>query len=131
MDVAFRSPQVVLFSADPERAAAFYRALGFREVFRTPRDGAPIHVDVELDGYRIGFSSIASTRDDHDLDPVDSGQRAAVILWTDHVHAAYAEVTAAGATPLHPPAPWLDDLEIAWLADPDGHPLQLVQRVAR
>jgi catechol 2,3-dioxygenase-like lactoylglutathione lyase family enzyme len=130
MDAVFRTPQVVLFCDSPARSAVFYSRLGFRETFRTPADGDPIHVDLELDGYRIGFASIDSTRDDHGLDPVGSGQRAAVILWTDDVEAAFEQVTAAGATPLHPPAPWLGTLRIAWLADPDGHPIQLVQRVA-
>ena len=36
--VGFGSPQVVLFSRDVERAAAFYAALGFEEVFRTPEE---------------------------------------------------------------------------------------------
>jgi len=40
----FRSPQVVLFSADVSRAAAFYEALGFTETRRVPVDGEPIHM---------------------------------------------------------------------------------------
>lgn len=46
----FRTPQVVLFTRDIDRATAFYGALGFREVFRTPEAGTPIHVDLALDG---------------------------------------------------------------------------------
>ena len=98
----FTAPQVVLFSPDVERAAAFYRRLGFREVFRTPQDGPPIHVDVELDGYRLGLASEASTRDDHGLDPVVQGQRAAVVLWTGDTPSAYVAIwthaAAAGAS---------------------------------
>lgn len=45
-----------------------------------PTDGEPIHVDLELEGYKIGIASAASTRDDHGLDPIAEGQRAAVIL---------------------------------------------------
>jgi glyoxylase I family protein len=81
----FRSPQVILFSQDVERAAAFYSGLGFAETFRVPMDGEPIHVDLELDGYKLGIASVDSTRDDHGLDPVAHGQRAAVILWTEDV----------------------------------------------
>ncbi|GEK81233.1 VOC family protein [Agrococcus baldri] len=126
--VTFGDPQVILFSADVERAAAFYRAFGFAERFRTPALGAPIHVDLELDGMRFGIASIASTRDDHGLAPVDHGQRAAVILWCDDVDAALAETEARGIPTLAAPEPWLTDLRIAWIADPDGHPVQLVQR---
>ena len=92
-----------------------------------PADGDPIHVDLALDGYKIGIASFASTRGDHGLDPVPEGQRAAVILWTDDTPAAFAELTANGAPGLVPPHEWLGCLLIAWIADPDGHPIQIVQ----
>ena len=127
MKAAFRTPQVILFSADVERAAAFYVGLGFVETFRVPTSGEPIHVDLVLDGYKLGIASLDSTRNDHGLDPVAVGQRAAVTLWTDDVDAAFAEVTARGAPALAPPDAWLGRLRLAWVADPDGHPVQLVQ----
>ena len=123
----FREPQVILFSEDVSRAAAFYQALGFRETFRVPVEGEPIHVDLVLDGYKLGIASVASTRDDHGLDPVSEGQRTAVILWTDDTAAAYAELTAKGVPGLKGPHEWLGRLLIAWIADPDGNPVQLVQ----
>lgn len=119
----------MLFSRDVERAAAFWARLGFRETFRVPEDGAPIHVDLELDGYRLGLASVDSTRDDHGLEPVDDGQRAAVVLWTDDVAAAYRELTAAGVPGLGEPHAWLGRLLIAWVLDPDGHPVQLAQHL--
>ena len=123
----FRDPQLVLFSDDLSRAVAFYSRLGFVETFRTPTEGEPIHVDLTLDGYKIGIASVASTRDDHGLAPIPEGQRAAVILWTDDAAAAFAEVTANGAPPLAGPHEWLGRLLIAWIADPDGNPIQIVQ----
>ncbi len=123
----FRSPQVILFSDDVPRAVEFYRHLGFRETFRVPTDAEPIHVDLELDGYKIGIASGASTRDDHGLSPITRGQRAAVILWTDDTAAAYDKLTADGAQGLAGPYEWLGRLLIAWVADPDGNPVQLVQ----
>ena len=101
----FRSPQVILFSDDLPRAAAFYEGLGFVETFRTPVEGEPIHVDLALDGYKIGIAAGDSTRDDHGLDPITTSQRAAVILWTDDAAAAFAQLTSAGcdteaATPM-------------------------------
>jgi glyoxylase I family protein len=123
----FRSPQVILFSNDVLRAVEFYTGLGFAETFRVPTDAEPIHVDLELDGYKIGIASVASTRDDHGLDPIGEGQRAAVILWTDDTPAAYAILTAGGAPALAAPHEWLGRLLIAWTADPDGNPVQIVQ----
>ena len=126
---SFRDPEVILFSPDVERAAAFYSSLGFAETFRVPTEGVPIHVDLTLDGYKLGVASVASTRDDHGLDPVPDGQRAAVILWTDDTRAAFAEVTAMGAPALAGPHEWLGRLLIAWVADPDGNPIQIVQHL--
>jgi catechol 2,3-dioxygenase-like lactoylglutathione lyase family enzyme len=126
----FRTPQVILFSENLPRAIAFYTRLGFAETFRVPLDGEPIHVDLSLDGYKIGIASVSSTRDDHGLDPVPKGQRAAVILWTDDTAAAFADITAEGATALVSPHEWLGRLLIAWIADPDGNPIQIVQNLS-
>ncbi|SCE94786.1 Glyoxalase-like domain-containing protein [Micromonospora chokoriensis] len=125
----FRDPQVILFSKDVSRTSEFYTGLGFAETFRVPTEGEPIHVDLVLDSYKIGIASVASTRDDHGLDPVPQGQRAAVILWTDDTAAAYAELTANGVPALAAPHRWLDRLLIAWVADPDGNPIQIVQQL--
>ena len=123
----FRTPQVILFSPNLPRAVAFYASLGFRESFRVPAEGDPIHVDLTHDGYKIGIASVASTRNHHGLDPVPEGQRAAVILWTDDTAAAFARLTASGAPALAPPHEWLGRLLIAWIADPDGNPIQIAQ----
>lgn len=123
----FRSPQIVLLCSELPATAAFYSALGFVEVFRTPAEGDPIHVDLELDGYRIGLATVASTREHHGLDPVGTGQRAAVVLWTDDVSAAHCRLVDGGAPDLAAPHVWLGRLLIAWVADPDGHVVQVVQ----
>ncbi len=120
---------MILLSDDLPRAAAFYEGLGFVETFRTPADGVPIHVDLALDGYTLGIASGDSTRDDHGLDPITTGQRVAVILWTDDVVATFAELTSAGIPALMPPHEWLGRLLIAWIADPDGNPVQIVQHL--
>jgi glyoxylase I family protein len=126
----FHEPQIVLFSDDIQRAVAFYARLGFTETFRVPEQGEPIHVDLALDGYTIGIASGASTRDDHGLAPFTTGQRAAVILWTTDTQAAYDHLTDELRVPgLQPPHRWLDRLLIAWVEDPDGNPIQIVQHL--
>jgi catechol 2,3-dioxygenase-like lactoylglutathione lyase family enzyme len=123
----FRTPQIVLFTRDMERARTFYGALGFDETFRTPMTGSPIHVDLVLDGYRLGLATASSAREDHGLDPAGDSQRATVVLWSDDAPAGYARLVELGATPIKPPAPWLDRLLVAWAEDPDGHLVQVVQ----
>lgn len=123
----FHDPQVILFSGNVEQSAKFYTGLGFIETFRVPEEGTPIHVDMVLDGYKIGIASVDSTRDDHGLNPVADGQRAAVVLWTEDVDVAYETMTSRGCPGLSSPHIWLERLKIAWLADPDGHPIQIVQ----
>ena len=125
----FRTPQIVLFTRDIDRAVEFYRSIGFDEVFRTPADGTPIHVDLELDGYRLGLATEASTREDHGLHPLATGQRAAVILWTDDTTGGYMRLQELGAAPVKSPELWLDRMLIAWAEDPDGHLIQVVQNV--
>lgn len=130
--MTFTRPEVILFTADVERSARFYTGLGFTETFRaTGADGEPIHVDLELDGYRIGFALIASARDDHGLDPVATGQRGTVTLWSDDVRADHERLVGEGARSLHGPRVWLDRLLVAWVQDPDGHPVQLCQPLSR
>lgn len=129
-DPVFREPQAIFFSADVERAAAFYRRLGFTETFRTPAHGVPIHIDLELDGYKLGFASLDSSREHHGLDPVTSGQRATVTVWTDDTAGAYQALTGEGIPGLAGPQRWLDRLLIAWVLDPDGHPVQIVQELS-
>jgi catechol 2,3-dioxygenase-like lactoylglutathione lyase family enzyme len=124
---AFRTAQVILFSDDLPRAVAFYSRLGFTETFRVPEAGDPIHVDLVLGGYKIGIATAASARDDHGLEPMAEGQRVTVVLWTDDTAAAYQELVAGGVPALAAPHVWLDRMLIAWIADPDGNPVQLVQ----
>ena len=124
----FTDPQVVLFCVDVEGTAGFYRRLGFTEAFRTPAEGPPKHVDVVLGGFRLGLAGHDASREDHGLETNREPSRAAVILWCEDTPAAYRALLEAGAAPLAEPAPFLDSLLIAWAADPEGHPIQVVQR---
>jgi catechol 2,3-dioxygenase-like lactoylglutathione lyase family enzyme len=125
----FHEPQVVPFCADVDGTAAFYRRLGFSEAFRTPADGAPKHIDVVLDGFRLGLASHRATREDHGLPTNRDPSRAAVILWCDDTPAAYRALLEAGAISLAEPHRFLDGLLVAWATDPEGHAIQVVQRV--
>ena len=126
----FRDPQVNTYVRDVETMVRFYtQELGFQETFRTPEAGPPVHVEVRLGGLILGFADIAATREMHGL-AVDAGpKRAEVAVWTDDVDAAFARLIAAGATPLSPPHNFIGRLRAAWIADPDGGPVQMVSEL--
>jgi catechol 2,3-dioxygenase-like lactoylglutathione lyase family enzyme len=52
-----------------------------------------------------------------------------IALWTDDVDAAFADLVDAGARALSAPHDWLGGtLRVAWVADPDDNPVELVER---
>jgi len=124
----FRTPMINLYTLDIEKSLAFYRGLGFVETFRTPREGNPDHVELILDGFTVGIAAAAAAAADHGLQPNLDGRAIEIVLWTDDTDGAFARLTAGGARALSPPHDWLEDLRIAWVTDPDGNPIQLVQR---
>jgi catechol 2,3-dioxygenase-like lactoylglutathione lyase family enzyme len=124
----FRNPAINLYTRDVLRLARFYAGLGFRETFRTPDAGTPVHVELTLDGFTIGIASVDAAVAHHGLSPDLGGRPVEIVLWTDAADRAYARLTAGGAPALSPPHDFLADLRAAWVADPDGNPIQLVQR---
>jgi catechol 2,3-dioxygenase-like lactoylglutathione lyase family enzyme len=124
----FSAPQINIYTADVERALSFYTGLGFEERFRYAPDGAPVHVELVLDGFTLGIADVEAARADHGLKPSLEGQAVEVVLWCDDTDAAFARLTAAGALALSDPHDWLGNLRLAWVADPDGNPIQLVER---
>jgi catechol 2,3-dioxygenase-like lactoylglutathione lyase family enzyme len=122
----FSAPQITLYSKDIRRSMDFWAGLGFAEVFRYAPAGEPVHVELALDGFKLGIADVAAARADHGLDPNLDGQAVEVVLWCEDTDAAYAKLTAAGAPVLSGPHDWLADLRLAWVADPDGNPIQLV-----
>jgi uncharacterized glyoxalase superfamily protein PhnB len=123
----FRNPAINIYSHDVRRLVRFYASLGFRETFRTPDEGAPVHVEVTLDGFTIGIASVDAAAAHHGLSPDLGGRPVEIVLGTDDTDRDYARLTAGGAPSLSPPHDFLADLRAAWVADPDGNPIQLVQ----
>lgn len=123
----FRDPQVNLHVADAEATAAFYRdVFEFRETFRTPASGPANHIELRLGTFVLGAATFAAAGRTHGIDLAAGSARSEIVLWTDDVDVAFARVTAQGARPLSAPHDFLDRLRAAWVADPDGNPIQLV-----
>ena len=124
----FRNPAINMYSRDVIRLVRFYASLGFQETFRTPDEGTPVHVEVTLDGFKIGITSVDAAVADHGLSPDLGGRPVEIVLWTDATDRDYARLTAAGVPSLSPPHDFLAHLRVAWVADPDGNPIHLVER---
>ena len=125
----FRDPQVNVYVADVEGMARFYReVLGFTETFRAPAEGRPVHVELRLGAFVVGMAGIAAARAMHGIDVGGDRPRAEVVLWTDDVAAAFETGVAAGPRPLAEPHDFLGSVRAAWVADPEGNPVELVTR---
>lgn len=125
----FRAPMINLYSRDLPRAMAFYSELGFVETFRTPASGEPVHIELTLDGFTLGIATIEAAEQHHGLRSRGEGRWIEIVLWTDDTDAALNALVAKGALLLSPAHDFLDGkLRAAWIADPDGNPVQLVQR---
>lgn len=124
----FKAPMINLYSRDLSRAAAFYSELGFVETFRTPASGEPVHIELALDGFTLGIATIEAAQEHHRLRPEGEGRWIEIVLWTEDTDAALDALIAKGAPLLSPAHDFLDGkLRAAWIADPDGNPIQLVQ----
>lgn len=128
----FRDPQINRYAQDVETLVSFYtRQLGFVETFRTPRTGVPEHVELRLGGLVLGFAGVGAARATHGLDLDTGAAGVELVLWTGDVDLAYTHLLAAGARALSAPHDFLDGrLRSAWVADPEGGPIQLVMQRA-
>jgi predicted enzyme related to lactoylglutathione lyase len=125
----FRAPMINLYSRDLSRAVAFYLELGFVETFRTPASGEPAHIELTKDGFTLGIATLEAAKEHPGLRPRGEGRWIEIVLWTDDTDGALKALVAKGAPLLSPAHDFLDGkLRAAWIADPDGNPIQLVQR---
>lgn len=126
----FERPQVNFYVLDAEKSARFYQeSFGFTETFRTPEHGPPAHVELRLGTFTLGLATIEALRDVHGIITTVSGPpRAEVVVWTDDVDLAYADLEARKVRTLSAPHDFAGSLRAAWVADPDGNPVQIVMR---
>lgn len=125
----FRAPMINLYAADLPRTAAFYAELGFTETFRTPQAGEPVHIELTLEGFTLGIATREAASGHHNLPPAGEGRSIEIVLWTEGTDAALGALAARGVRILSAPHDFLEGkLRAAWIADPDGNPIQIVQQ---
>ncbi len=125
----FRNHLVNLYSANIARSLCFYRdLLGSPETFRVPREGPPDHVELELGPLNLAVSTLEALRRDHGLSGGGGPPRGELVLWVPDVDFAYSWLGRQGVQSLSRPHDFAGTLRGAWVADPDGNPVQLVAR---
>jgi lactoylglutathione lyase len=127
--VTFREAFPILYSADVERAVAFYRdAFGFEIGFRWPAEGPLEFAYLRLEPLGIGIGRAG--------DDALHGERTdaprggfELCLYTDDVDATAARLRELDAPILLEPAdqPWGERL--LYTRDPDGTPVQVTMKL--
>jgi lactoylglutathione lyase len=122
---------VNLYTRDIEAGRHFYgELLGFTETFRTPTDGIPEHVELQLNGFTIGLGTVDAAKRVHGVEPAPGSPAMALVLWTDDVDEAYATLVAAGAPVVEPPHDTGNNNRNALLRDPDGNLVEIVAKIS-
>jgi lactoylglutathione lyase len=122
---------VNLYTRDIEAGIRFYRdLLGFEETFRTPTEGTPEHVELRLNGFTIGLGMVEAARRAHGVDASPGSPAMALVVWTDDVDSAYADLVAAGVPAVQPPHDSGNNNRNALLRDPDGNLVEIVAKVS-
>jgi lactoylglutathione lyase len=120
---------VNLYTRDIEAALRFYRdQLGFQETFRTPREGTPEHVELTLDGFLVGLGTVEAARRVHGVEASPGTPAMVIVIWTEDVDQAFAQLTVAGVPALQPPHDTGNDNRNALLSDPDGNLVEIVSK---
>jgi len=130
MIIRFTRPAINYYVENVEVAAQFYiEHFGFVETFRTPQQGAPVHVEVTLGSFVLGIESQEASQTMHGL-PLEPGgfPHAELALRTENVDEAYAMLMEKGVVSISAPHNLLPSLRVAWIRDPDGNPVRIVTR---
>jgi lactoylglutathione lyase len=127
----FVSGLVNLYTNHIEASIHFYRdLLGFKETFRTPRDGVPAHVELDLGGFTVGLGTVEAAKAVHGVDATPGSPALAIVVWTEDVDEAFATLAAAGVPAVQGPHDVGNGNRSALLRDPDGTLVELVAKVS-
>jgi len=126
MTVASAMPN--LYSADVERAVAFYRdLLGGTQTFRTPAEGPATHVELRLGDVIIALSSRDAVAGQGLPEPT-AGHPMELVVGCDSTDDLVSALRAAGVPILVEPHNHVSGHRRAYVADPDGNWIAIASR---
>ena len=117
----------ILYTADLAEALGFYRdLLGFEVTYRFPAEGDPEFV--ALNGIAL-TATIEGQVGLHGWPVAPHSGGFELCVYTDDVDAAVEELRSRGVLVLTEPVnqPWNE--RMAYVADPDGHPVMICQKL--
>jgi lactoylglutathione lyase len=121
---------VNLYTGDIEASLHFYRdLLGFVETFRTPLEGVPEHVELELGGFGIGLGTVEAAKRVHGVEASPGSPAMVIVVWTDDVDRAFEYLAFLGTPVVQPPHDTGNNNRNAVLRDPDGNLVEIVAKV--
>ena len=123
---------VNLYTRNIEAGIRFYRdLLGFRETFRTPKEGTPEHVELALNGFGVGLGTVEAAKRVHGVDASPGSPAMVLVVWTDDVDQSFELLTSAGTPVVQSPHDTGSSNRSALLRDPDGNLVEIVAKRRR
>jgi len=124
----FTEGLVNLYTRNIEAGIRFYRdLLGFRETFRTPKEGAPTHVELTLNGFGVGLGTVEAAKRRHGVDASPGSPAMVLVMWTDDLDKSFKLMASAGTPVVQPPHD-AGNNRSALLRDPDGNLVEIVAK---
>ena len=128
----FKEGFVNLYTRDIEAGIHFYRdLLGFRETFRTPKEGTPEHVELVLNGFGVGLGTVEAAKRRHGVDAAPGTPAMVLVIWTDDLEKSFELLKSAGTPIVQPPHDVGSSNRSALLRDPDGNLVEIVAKKRR
>jgi len=123
---------VNLYTRNIEAGIHFYRdLLGFRETFRTPKEGTPEHVELTLNGFGVGLGTVEAAKRVHGVEAAPGSPAMVLVVWTDDVDKSFELLKSVGTPVVQLPHNTGSSNRNALLRDPDGNLVEIVAKRRR
>jgi lactoylglutathione lyase len=123
---------VNLYTRNIDAGIHFYSdLLGFKETFRTPKEGTPDHVELILNGFGVGLGTVEAAKRVHGIDASPGSPAMVLVIWTDDVDKSFEQLRSAGTAVVQLPHDVGSSNRSALLRDPDGNLVEIVAKRRR
>ena len=86
-------------------------------------------MELTLNGFNLGLGTVEAAKRVHGVDASPGSPAIVVVVWTDDVDEAFAQLVSAGTPIVQPPHNTGNNNRNALLRDPDGTLVEVVSKV--